>query len=87
MTAADPSIRVRGPLLFGLDGSREFTAQVAGALGVEPAAHEDIEPVGAGCEQGLLGRTQVAHRAWREAVCRRVRTRLLRSTSRANAAR
>jgi hypothetical protein len=30
-----------GPLLFGLDGSREFTAQVARALGIEPAAHEE----------------------------------------------
>jgi hypothetical protein len=43
MKAADPSTRDGEPLLFGLDGSRDFTARVAGALGVEPAAHEERE--------------------------------------------
>jgi ribose-phosphate pyrophosphokinase len=32
-----------GPLLFGLDGSREFAAQVAQALGTAAAAHEERE--------------------------------------------
>jgi ribose-phosphate pyrophosphokinase len=42
-TTASAAAGSDGPLLFGLDGSREFAAQVARALGIEPAAHEERE--------------------------------------------
>lgn len=40
---ADASVRDDGPLLFGLDGSRDFAVRVAAALGIEPEAHEERE--------------------------------------------
>ena len=40
--AADAALGDEGPLLFGLDGSREVAEQAAGVPGVTPGTHDDL---------------------------------------------